>query len=680
MGFSYVDTPKGDLDSSGTLDPYYKTVGYHGEIYPFGTSEEWPHMENTHGDLIDNTAHWYQECSNNGYCDRTTGLCDCLENFWGSSCQRMRCPGYSEGNECTGHGQCLPVQKIAEADYGNIYEMWDKKISYGCLCDAGYYGGNCEERYCKKALDPMYVDDVQTTKWPIFHLAIMTTATTVDFNDGYAQPTTARLKVRFYDTHGHPWLTAPLVPGTFTCADLVQALEDIPGNVVPAGGTICTETKVVNENPLDSSTGIGAFTFAYNTRYTFISNGGSKAQSFRYKPTFWDAGFRNSYDSDDSVVGSMTGSIYRLEFYNNPGVMLPLEVETFLGDGKLPSTVSPGGDTIFRSWTDGQQGEENDYFANHCKDVTVTIDISGGVYFLTGLTAAEKYLLKACLSSSDWDPSNNQDIQVWDKGSVEFPHLIRMLRSHTDNLDGGYYVALVYDTTIQLDNLGTEGTFRLLTPFNGDYNSLEDLTEWEVYTTHGTLELTSDKTQATFDFASNILFTSNTTVPADGDLYHGDMSCEGNTTDTTKNAYLNLCLMKNDIIMLMDPYTVANNPEYMNMYTIKRLYTTPTREYFRPVAFEKYFEPETSPKSAFLYNYDFYNAHVLNIDLTTNWAHSATGSAVFRIYKFTPSIASTYRYIAECSNRGICNTYDGICDCFSGYAGEACTEQNALAV
>merc|ERR1712159_307880 len=69
----------------------------------------------------------------------------------------------------------------------------------------------------------------------------------------------------------------------------------------------------------------------------------------------------------------------------------------------------------------------------------------------------------------------------------------------------------------------------------------------------------------------------------------------------------------------------------------------------------------------------------------TATAGSVTGSEfyrhpIFQIYKFTPAAASTYKYVAECSNRGTCDTASGLCNCFAGYSSDACQTQNSLAV
>eukprot|EP01035_Chromulina_nebulosa_P065742 gene65742-89952_t len=71
---AHVDTPKGDLDaSSGKLSGPSTTVLKNSQVYPYGTTEQFPEVVDSLGNLLTNTAHEYRECSNKGICDRATG-------------------------------------------------------------------------------------------------------------------------------------------------------------------------------------------------------------------------------------------------------------------------------------------------------------------------------------------------------------------------------------------------------------------------------------------------------------------------------------------------------------------------------------------------------------------------------------------------------------------------------
>merc|ERR1712072_734947 len=48
------------------------------------------------------------ECSDQGLCDRATGLCSCFPGYSGSSCQRTVCP-----DDCSGHGTCRSNRDFA---------------------------------------------------------------------------------------------------------------------------------------------------------------------------------------------------------------------------------------------------------------------------------------------------------------------------------------------------------------------------------------------------------------------------------------------------------------------------------------------------------------------------------------------------------------------------------------
>ena len=112
------------------------------------------------------------ECSDQGLCDRATGLCECFPGFTGNACQRTACP-----DDCSGHGTCRSNKDFAydfavakthqllqttdstehfHANYKATYDnAWDSSHLYGCLCDRGYRGANCALIECPSSNDPL---------------------------------------------------------------------------------------------------------------------------------------------------------------------------------------------------------------------------------------------------------------------------------------------------------------------------------------------------------------------------------------------------------------------------------------------------------------------------------------------------------------------------------------------
>lgn len=114
-----------------------------------------------------------QECSDQGLCDRATGLCSCFPGYTGSSCQRTACP-----DDCSGHGTCRSnrdfaydwaiaktkqilkdktdwTEKFRENYFASYDSAWDTDMHWGCLCDQGYRGPSCALVECPSATDPL---------------------------------------------------------------------------------------------------------------------------------------------------------------------------------------------------------------------------------------------------------------------------------------------------------------------------------------------------------------------------------------------------------------------------------------------------------------------------------------------------------------------------------------------
>lgn len=302
------------------------------------------------------------------------------------------------------------------------------------------------------------------------------------------------------------------------------------------------------------------------------------------------------------------------------------------------------------------------------------------------------------VGNSDFTSDNNIDVYNWDLGSKYYPHIIKLVRTVTTYTDGGYYAVIWYDTKVLWDMTGTEGTFRILNTFMPPDNLKTD--KYDIYTTQGTLALTSDKSEATFGFASKYIYMINTTydtAPGNGvNSFDGDISCVTGNNDayrfdkdaTGKPLYIQHCLNTSDVFTLLNWNEPWLNPKYINLYSADRLYT---EDYSHSVG-EHFSNNEVKSGASILTREMHYMTHMITTDIPTNWAVTkdpapywradgpSDGRAPFHIYKFFPAAASTYNYVAPCSNRGLCDTDSGLCTCFPGYTADDCSEQAALHV
>mmetsp|Transcript_34320 Transcript_34320/g.94605 ORF Transcript_34320/g.94605 Transcript_34320/m.94605 type:complete len:733 (-) Transcript_34320:67-2265(-) len=677
FGLAHVDTPKGDLDSSsGALGGPDVNLIPNNDMYPFGTTEQYPATTDIDGIVLTNTAHEYRECSNKGICDRTSGTCQCFEGYDGSACQRASCPSTSDG-VCSGHGTCETIQEIAARDFGNIYRLWDEDSTMGCVCDGGYTGADCSERMCKYGADPLYYDDAQNIRYSNWTYQFYTKTQDAVLTGNYS--------LIFYDAHGEDWQTTAL-PWNATCEVVTKALEELPNDVIPAGSVRCFKSH----KAIDAS-----------------------------KPG-QEAGVDPIVDTNMYLF-----SKYTIAFPENPGRLKQIEINKFL-DGARP-TLFTDETTSTLGWhiyPNGFIGEEIDFVGDRCEDVTVTLRSVGGqtTHYLDGITVAEAKLLKACLGDSDGVSSNNVEVYDWDYGTVSNPHLIKLIDATQDtsivttdpngdtdtdyalsaypitqlcavsnasprtmadyNVDDfgiyycpnrnppGFYAVLYYSSSTG---------FRIFTRAAQDYS---ETTEFYIYTTKGTLQLVNANagvftTSSAYTNAvnvdrhySNVVSVTNTTGTYDG--FYGDMSCETNAVG--ENGAL-ACINKNDWVMILNTQEeaegLAANPVYPNIYQVKKI----SRE-------EQTFKGNPSVPDSEKVRNQIVLDYSMNAQFDWAGGIGTTADTTAQVYKFTPDTSSStggYHYVAQCSNRGLCNSATGICDCFPGYTGDNCGEVNALA-
>jgi len=560
FGLAHVDTPKGDMDmSGGALDAPTTDVISGSMVYPYGTTEQFPDMVDSADTVLDNSAHYYMECSNKGLCNRKDGECECFEGYEGSSCQRASCP-----NDCSGHGVCKNIRQIAEDDASNYYELWDKYATLGCVCDAGYYGADCSARRCKYGVDPLFIDDEANSRYAQYDIIM----------DGGAAVPSGTYAIVFYDVFGENWETEAITVSSDPCDDIIAALEGLPNNAIPTDSVTCTFAAATN---------------VYTTN---------------------------------------------LQFMGNPGYLMPISINEHLSGGTATLTTST---VNIRS--SGTRGEFTDNVPTHCEGITVTVAWATDVATMTiedgaSGNTAEVYKLKSCLGTSDYTDSTNVDVNNWDYGVDGWPHLVKMVEAGTT--DGGYYNLLSYDNT------GT--SWDLLFDIPSD-------SSMEIFTTDATMELLYDDADgndlqaATGEDAAAIQGDATGETTFQLDL---DMSCESGSANDPSH-----CLQKGEIIMLGAAASVEDAVDG-EFYTITRVWTVDA------------------------YDDDGTTAVGTSDQFFVSVDHAITGD-FDNVYVLTVNDES-YGYVSECSNRGLCNGEEGLCECFAGYTNDNCDTQSAIAV
>ncbi len=718
FGLAHVDSPKGDLDSSAnSLTGADTTVVVGSDLYPYGTQEQYPNIVAS-GDTstpLTNTAHYYMECSNKGICERATGTCSCFDGYEGSACQRASCPMSTMG-DCSGHGVCKTIGALAEEDSGNIYKLWDEKITLGCSCDAGYTGADCSERICKVGADPLYSDNEQNVRMSNWTYQIYTNG---------AANVYGNYSIIFYDHSGEDWETSAIDIAA-GCFDVVSALHELPNDVIPRGSIRCKQDA--------NLIGYEEAGRAGSTYSTIIEN-------------------------DDIYLHNK----FTLAFPENLGYLKQPKLNFYLDGTRSTLFTDESTSTLgYHMYANGFTGEDTDYVNDYCEDVTVYITakkvVSNTASDATTNTLSTIYAyrivptdsstdtmldkLKVCLGGSDEDETNNEDAYDWDRGSLENPHLIKLTVAEDEvDSDTGLYknygmvstlcpyvtnnvYTSVYDGTSLglLENDGSghtvswcenkepagfyavviyDGTdFLMLT--RGGYDH-KQTTRFNVFTTSGYLQLVRknaraftvgvDSTESYAPGADRIPFMFSDTVyfapyTQSGDDY-GQHDCEYLDADSAISALD--CLEKGDLIMMLaignqgsnsyisthgsawsfsssasataiTPTRFLINPIYPNIYTVEKLSrenrasSTETEAHYR--RFQMKLNIGTNAE------------YVMDTDLTADY-----GAA---IYKFYPPTG--YKYVGECSNKGICDSTNGLCQCFEGYTGDNCNVQNSLAI
>jgi hypothetical protein len=722
----------------GTLEQYPNVVNSNYAAYDSATNT-WTLDSSA---ILTNSAHQYMECSNKGACDRGSGTCQCYEGYEGSACQRASCPS-TDGGVCSGHGVCETIANIAAADNMNHYDLWDKDATLGCVCDAGYSGPDCSERKCKYGVDPLYHDDVASTyRVANYTFQIVTQASTAPtvtgayslvFYDVFGETwQTDEISISAdcdAITDALEALPNDVVPSNSVLCHKDTGFYGKTDNGY--GGYSWHESILTNAdkqyNPIyprphgvrsdGSPETVGAKTNIH-TKYTlaFTGNPGIIKQ-----PTInlnLDGSRKTLYT--DEAVSTLATQIFANGFTGETtdyvpdlceGVKVKLMRNTDADDTNAPYYTIGFENTatmekLFKKClgsADNDGADQDDIYQWDTGDVTnphlikLVDDTTMPATKLCNTTTGANYDILD--NAPYWTPTR-------DSGGNDMKPASSYLGKENgwcvmSNVPGMY--AIVIATAGGVD--GATHTYTVYNPIGDDFpdkfttvglNGEQVAQFFHVFTTTGYLQTvganvvgwTTTNSIAYDDqlktFHSKRMYTGVWSQGTGSETQYGthvqigtlsatitptDISCEAGASGVTT------CINKGDMVFVAameykansvdaSKFAASYNPKYLNKYTVDKvgrrpLYTGSTEE------FRNYIDFDVGQNAAYY--------------KSSGSSSAGMKTPVATIYKFFPPTTGQFEYAAECSTRGICDRSTALCECFSGYTGDACSIQNALA-